>query len=286
MNISYVKSSKDNQNHKIVHGFPCNPREYPYLVSLKTVSRQIYCGGSLLNRFNILTAAHCCDPNKYKGQIIVYAGVKEKFEKLKVVKHFEQKVRAWKRYFRTDLDICVIRLIGALEVSPYIKFAKLATRRIFDELMLKGKCNKSLSLGFGFQGILPPPYDPDKDKDEDEKGEKKKVVKFDPTLHCVHLKVLPLHNLHCCPYNYVGFCAIGADHHDGDTCVGDSGGPLICDGIQIGFVQSGFGCGAGGCYARTFDHYDLIMGYLSGVQFKINIILCISCLLCHIIIRK
>ncbi|XP_048512327.1 serine protease 27-like [Athalia rosae] len=46
-----------------------------------------------------------------------------------------------------------------------------------------------------------------------------------------------------------------------DACQGDSGGPLICNGMQIGIVSTGEGCGRRerpGLYTRLDIHLDWI----------------------------
>lgn len=220
---------------KIVDGYDCRARDYPYLISLRTVSRSFYCGGSLINRFHVLTAGHCCKYEEAKEQIIVFAGISHK-------KDYLQRARARKRIIHPELDICVLKLFTPIENTSHTTFVKLATVELFNMLIEENSMEECITLGFGFQGVT---------------HLDGTVEKFTPTkkLQCVHQRV----RLKCGAYDHL-LCAVGADRPTQDACMGDSGSPLMCEEIQVGFVLSGSGCGLKlpSIYMKISAVYDYI----------------------------
>lgn len=250
-----------NVSEKIVNGFPCSPLKYPYLISLKSITSEIFCGGSLLNRLHVLTAGHCCDYRTNNQELQVFSGLSQK-------RSFVQYSKVWKRFIHPYLDLCVLKLLWAIEQNSYTRFAKLATPKIFEELMRTNSCEKSITMGFGYQGPV-----------QADNKDMPSIYQM-PTLQCVEQKVL-----YTCPMQMEGIlCVVGANHPYEDACFGDSGGPLICKGIQIGFVSSGIGCGLGfpSQYVNVASVYDFIMekSGSNGIHIKIIIVSLILLFIC------
>lgn len=52
------------EGHKIVGGYDAKNGEFPYQVSIR-INNKHFCGGSILNQYYILTAAHCLQGYAY-----------------------------------------------------------------------------------------------------------------------------------------------------------------------------------------------------------------------------
>lgn len=233
----------------IVDGYDCQAINYPYLISLSTISSGFYCGGSLLNRYNVLTAGHCCNYTRHKEQIKVYAGVSKR-------KGYMQTAKAWKRIVHPSVDLCILKLFSPIERTSYTNFAMLATVEIFDVLRLNNKLQHCITLGFGFQGVI------------HRNGTLVPSPNATRKLQCVQQKIQRR-----CAYAHL-LCVVGQSRATQDACRGDSGSPLVCQAIQVGFVVSGFGCGLGlpSYYMKIPAVYDYIKSMSNGNILRLRII--------------
>lgn len=235
--ISYqIAISEKNRSGKIIAGFTCHPRDYPYLIALTAGSDSIFCGGSLLNNYHVLTAAHCCR-HAVDYDIVVHAG-------LSTQKQYIQSATAPIRIVHPVDDICVLELDTPISETPYTKFARLCTRKEFKALMDEGGWKECITLGFGKQSKT------------FENGSSEQLTP-NPKLQCVFQDILSEKR---CRSRKV-LCVVGSHELEQDACAGDSGGPLICRGTQVAFVMSGIGCGLGlpSYYYRIDAGYSFIM---------------------------
>lgn len=216
---------------RIINGFPARPNQIPYQVALKVVTDKGmpgFCGGSIISRKHVLSAAHCTSPPVEKiylrfGSIELNSGGVRMFVTRKnIVNH--------PNFNPTTLhnDISVIHLPQELVYNSRIQPISLPNRR---DAQLTHEQRYARVSGWG--------------------SENSSGGTFSAVLRFVDLLVMGNKE---CKYHYNGrnqipdsvLCAIGpyANQPGGQNqghCTGDSGGPLIIESgyqrIQIGVVS-------------------------------------------------
>ncbi|XP_012576254.1 PREDICTED: trypsin-like [Condylura cristata] len=222
----------DDQDDKIVGGYVCRQRK-PYQVSLQVGTRHV-CGGSLISRQWVLSAAHC-----YKPSFRVRLGE----HNLAVSERTEQtinsvKVIRYPSYNRKTLehDIMLIKL-----AKPAVLTKSVRT------ITLPRTCPRSgtqcLISGWGST-----------------RPSGSNISNF---LRCLVAPVLP--NLTCrraYPGQiYSSMMCLGFLQGGKDSCKGDSGGPVVCNGYVHGIVSWGEGCarkGKPGVYTQVCRYLSWI----------------------------
>ncbi|KAK9874619.1 hypothetical protein WA026_005448 [Henosepilachna vigintioctopunctata] len=238
-------SSADNRaataediNFRIVGGGAADIKEYPYQVSILRGEKH-HCGGSIVNRFFILTAAHCTYNTPY-SKFTVRAGSSywSKEGQLKeVIAKFEHPSYISKIYHN---DISILKLRKPLIFDDTVQPIKLADAKmppIPDGTM-------ATVTGWG-------------------RLEYEREAMSDK-LMVVHV---PMISRDTCEKSYessvITKSMICAGYVEGgrDACIGDSGGPLTMDGIQIGIVSWGISCAGAnspGVYTSVMVMRDFI----------------------------
>ncbi|KAJ5665517.1 trypsin-like cysteine/serine peptidase domain-containing protein [Penicillium maclennaniae] len=224
----------------IIGGTQAAKGEFPYQVSLQTSSHK--CGGSIIDKDHILTAAHCVD-GLSADRLRIRAGSNQhasggKLVKVaKVTQHSEFDAKTIKN------DIAVLKLASSLEFGSTISAVELPSSAD-DTPQVGTRCSVtgwgSTSAGGGsipanllvaYVNIV------DHEKCVEEYVDRHQV---DDSMICAGVK-------------------FGGK----DACQGDSGGPLVDSSTkkQVGVVSWGFGCGKhshDGVYASTAAYLDWI----------------------------
>ncbi|KAG9339264.1 hypothetical protein JZ751_023964, partial [Albula glossodonta] len=187
---------------RIVGGYAPVPHAIRYIVSIQTTKSQHFCGGSLINKYWVLTAAHC---NIGSDNMIIVAGDYS----LSMYEGTEQ-------FFRPHL------LIPHPEYNKDTNNADIML--IKDTLVSEGKlCQVS---GWGFTsssgGQIPSTL----------RTVKLPIISSARCNGSESFQGNITTNMIC-----AGFSAGGKD-----ACEGDSGGPLVCEGRVYGVVSWGNGC--------------------------------------------
>ncbi|XP_034029904.1 trypsin-2-like [Thalassophryne amazonica] len=214
---------------KIVGGYECPKYSQPHQVSLN--SGYHFCGGSLINKDWVVSAAHC-----YKSRVEVRLGehnimVTESTEQFissaRVIRH--PKYNSW----NIDNDIMLIKLSRSASLNSNVQPVALPT-----SFPPAG----TMCLVSGWGNTMSSTADRNK-------------------LQCLKIPILSDRD---CKNSYPGmitdsmFCA-GYLEGGKDSCQGDSGGPLVCNGQLQGIVSWGYGCAEKdhpGVYTKVFIFVD------------------------------
>lgn len=243
---------------KIVRGKPVADGKYPFMAILyfSTPKGKFlnYCGGTLIDKDSVLTAAHCVaglpnDPSKYKLQ--VYVG--------KTVWSSNQgQVRSWKTISwhpgynpkNNANDAAVINLSRAVSGIKPIELATSSQNK------LESPGRKATVTGWG-NTFANPPGAEDPLSGPDRMHQAQVPIFTDASAKQVLGK------------NYVPplMIAAGGRKNGRDTCQGDSGGPLFAQVsgkyTQIGITSGGAGCAAASPGVYTEVNNPSIRGFIT-----------------------
>ncbi|KAJ8782884.1 hypothetical protein J1605_009492 [Eschrichtius robustus] len=221
-----------DDDDKIVGGYTCAAHSVPYQVSLN--SGYHFCGGSLINRQWVLSAAHC-----YKSRMQVGLGA----HNIDVLEGNEQFISAAKiivhpSYDKKTLnnDIMLIKLSQPATLNTQVATVSLPRycAAAGTQCLISGWGNTK-SSGSSFPELL-------------------QCLKAPILSDSVCLNAYPRQitsNMMC-----LGFLEGGKD-----SCQGDSGGPVVCNGQLQGIVSWGYGCalkGKPGVYTKVCKYVKWI----------------------------
>ncbi|XP_076620356.1 chymotrypsin-2-like [Colletes latitarsis] len=216
---------------RIVGGQVATRGKYPYQVSIRQSFRHI-CGGSIINEYFILTAAHCiyytiADQIKvvvgsnYLNEFGVYYQAAELFYPLT---------------YNNDL---IIDDIGLIRVNRYIEFNELVQPILLAPVYDINPGETAVVTGWGrlsTDGVIP------------------------NSLQEIYLTVISQDK--CKGMYWIltknNICTL-TKMNEG-VCNGDSGGPMVVSGSQVGIVSYGFPCAMGwpDVYTRVYPYIDWI----------------------------
>ena len=211
----------------------------------------ITCGGTILNKDTILSAAHCCESMTVGDHVLAGEHDLDKEENTTQVASVTDFINHPNYYKTPSLtafnDVCIVKLKKPLKMNKYVKAVKLPD---CSEIDFDG--NAAIS-GWG------------RTKNNGESAKKLQVAKV-PLVNfstCVndyaHVEGFPQEDVDLFQESLMICAGIGGE----DTCQGDSGGPLMCGDVICGITSFGAECGStAGVYARVSNYLDFILKYL------------------------
>ncbi|XP_043256115.1 chymotrypsin-1-like [Colletes gigas] len=218
-----------NDVEKIVGGKNARPGQFPYTVSLKVWNQHI-CGGAIINKNHILTAAHCVlavTPN-IKHVTVVTGTIYRTHggQSHKVIAMYSSE------NFNVSTDIGIAKIDGAIDFNAYQQPIALATSRPPPNFY-------AVVSGWG-STKTPRTRDPN--------TQKYLYVKMIDSNLCRRI------------YRHVTteICTFKAVNHG--VCSGDSGSPLVYNGHVVGVTSRGIPCAKGfpDIFTSVYDNLDFI----------------------------
>ncbi|XP_042347973.1 trypsin [Plectropomus leopardus] len=212
---------QEKPQERIVGGYAPVPYSIKNMVSIQTILRQHICGGSLINKYWVITAAHC-NIGVQKMMVVagdysltIYEGTEQEILPQLLVPHPD---------YDSDTDnndIMLIKLRAPVYLNNYVSVALLPRQ---DASIAEGRlCRVS---GWGYTsatgGQIPSTL----------RTVKLPIVSTEKCNSSESFNGKITENMLC-----AGFSAGGKD-----ACQGDSGGPLVCEGRVYGLVSWGTGC--------------------------------------------
>ncbi|KAM3585383.1 uncharacterized protein V6R79_016485 [Siganus canaliculatus] len=230
---------------RIVNGEDCPPGECPWQALILDDQDLGFCGGTILNEWIILSAAHCMNHSQY-----IYIKLGE-FDMLvndsNEAVHQVETIITHNRYKPNTFlnDIALIKLATPIKFTRFILPACLPERGFAEEVLMKQP--DGMVSGFGLLG----------EKREQSAILQRLTVPYVDRRTCLESTQLRISTRM--------FCA-GYDKIAKDACRGDSGGPHVTSYRDTYFVTGVVSWGEGCARKGKYGIYTQVSKYIGWIQ--------------------
>lgn len=233
--LQYALPKSETLSHAmaIINGVDVFIYDYPFMVYLAISTNEVLCGGTIVNRYSVLTGGICV-ANESVDELLVVAGwnkerrhIQER-EVRRVTLHPEFVVHTYGENTSVltfvDYNYAVVHLKEPLKYTLAISSVTLATS--MDKLR---EGDPMLVMGWG-------------------STEPRAVPKHEFVFSHLKGTYMNMTSFAECRHNYSSqdfqitdrfFCAWS---NTGATCTGDGGGPVLVDKVQFGIISFATGC--------------------------------------------
>ncbi|XP_067627437.1 trypsin [Eurosta solidaginis] len=223
LNVAFGEIQLSGFNGRIVNGVDTTISEHPYQVSLQSVKGGHFCGGSIINKNTIVTAAHCLLSHS-ASQMRVRLGSTNHTSGGKMVKVLKIVAHPYYNKEKSINDIGVVKLAEDVAESSAIRYIKLAKNS-------PATGTAAVVTGWGSKCYF-------------------WCMTLSTTLQKVEVSIVSKDLCASRQYNYgsasILDSMICAYEVEKDACQGDSGGPLVANSQLVGVVSWGKSCAKSG----------------------------------------
>ncbi|XP_012860542.1 coagulation factor X [Echinops telfairi] len=230
---------------RIVGGNECKPGECPWQALLVNEENEGFCGGTILNEYYILTAAHCLHQAK-RFKVRVGARDIEKEEGSEMAHEVEMIIKHNRFVKETyDFDIAIIRLKTPIKFQMNVAPACLPEKDWAESVLMTQ--NSGFISGFGRTR---------------ENGRPSTILKMLEVPYVDRNKCKLSSSF---PITQNMFCA-GYDVKQLDACQGDSGGPHVTQFKNTYFVTGIVSWGEGCAKKGKYGIYTKVTSFLKWID--------------------
>ncbi|XP_053276127.1 granzyme A-like [Pleuronectes platessa] len=209
---------------EIINGKEVKPHSLPYMALLLTT--RLECGGILIDKSWVLTAAHCMKHSKIETVLLGVHSIKanevNSRQVIKDPKHFPHP--CYDNVTKVN-DIMLLKLNKYVMETDTVKYLKLG-----DAIKEPAAGTSCMVAGWG-------------QTHENAKEMSDVLMSVNVTV-VDRVKCNSAEYYNCKPVITSGMICAGSDgENTADTCGGDSGGPLVCSGGLVGVTSFGAECG-------------------------------------------